>query len=530
MKQAKIWLEECVRNHGDSCGSSGADLPSRVIDVSQDTLRLYQTSPGENGRYAALSYCWGGPQPYMTTTATLPARISGFQVGDLPKTLQDAVAVTRQLEIRYLWVDAMCIVQDSVVDKAHEVSCMATVYRNAHVTICASSASSADSGFLQDFSDPETASWGSLVPLAFPIPNKDAESVKDILGMPRTDMGTIWLLDEDESFMNWDDPASKRAWCLQERVLSPRFLSYGRWPTWRCSRATRSDGGFFLEQSKSGPDSRKLTDALLKRTSTGGTDLFTIHQLQRAWYKLLNDYSKREIGIDADRLPAIGGIAAAISRISGVGYVAGLWQNNILYDLMWYADTREWLSRPPEWRAPSWSWASVNAPVEYGRIADDATPLATVRSCESLPAPEHGAFGEVVGGTLEISGPFAEVAREDVLALFRDQKMAPSPPKSNNVSEWYAQILEHCANQPKNQVSDEAIQAALPDRVFALLTFVSDWRMKHETRKEETCYSGLLLREIEGGNFERISAFTNEVTAWLGHSRHPWTSRTVTLV
>lgn len=532
MLQIKNWVKECDEKHGDVCNPPGPSrLPSRLIDVSGgDHLRLHKTSDGDTGPYISLSYCWGGPQEFGTVSSTLSERLCGFSIHDLPQTLQDAVRVTQNLGVQYLWIDSMCIIQDNEEDKAHQVSHMADIYRNSYLTIGATSASKAADGFLTSHADPETGLWKGLVPIDLPLPNKKAQTVDDALSMPIPAIGTIWLMDEDRAFVDsFSDPTSRRGWCLQEKILSPRMISYGRWPTWRCNKGTWSDGGFYPHDGKATSDERQLIRNIHNMPSNGA-DFFTTSQLQKSWYNLLNDYTKRELGLDNDRLPAIGGIAAEISRLLGVRYAAGLWENNLLHDMMWYADTREWLTRPETWRAPSWSWASVNCPISYGNITDDACPLARVLGCNVVPAPENSAFGMVAGGTLEIEGPFAELDRNDVLSLFSFQDLAPPPPKSNDVSEWYSQMLEHILNQPKDKISKEEVEAALPDRVYGLITFSRDWMQRHESRTENRCYFGVLLREVEGHQYERIGAFFNESSGWLDQEARRWPRKRIIMV
>jgi hypothetical protein len=531
MRQARVWLDNCERNHGATCGGGGeTTLPARVIDVSETRLRLYQSSSRETGKYVALSYCRGGPRDFQTTVHTMAERLSGFAIEDLPLTLQDAVTVTRNLGLRYLWVDSVCIIQDNSEDRVHEVSRMAGIYKNAYVTLCAANADAASKSFLRDQADPDTGLWKNMVPLKCSMLHEDAKTTEDVFTMRGNVAGTFWLLDEDSALARtMEDPVQKQGWCLQENILSPRFLSYGRWPSWRCNGGTMSDGGFYLEDRKAGPEARRLTEALLK-TRQAPADLFTTNQMHKAWRRVLNDYTKRSAEVEADRLPAIGGIAEEISRITGVEYKAGVWTNNILYDIMWYTDTRDWLSRPKAWRAPTWSWASVNAPVSYGDIQDDATAVAAVHACDASPAHGHTAFGEVQAGSLEISGPFSLLGRDDVLALFETQNLAPPPPKSNNVSEWYMQMLEHMANAPKDKVSKEEAEQALPEKVYGLVTFTCDYRVLHEERREEVCWSGLLLREVEGGRYERIGAFFNETGKWVHQTDAPWDTRRLVLV
>jgi len=145
---AHQWLQTCLGTHS-SCFSDGnqadtlCSLPTRVLDVgpedgSQDP-KLH--IPGSNlGQYAALSHCWGTHQTIKTTKATLLDRMQTIPFQILPKTFQDAVIVTRQLGLRYLWIDSLCIIQDCIDDWRYEAARMAAVYSNAVVTVAATAA------------------------------------------------------------------------------------------------------------------------------------------------------------------------------------------------------------------------------------------------------------------------------------------------------------------------------------------------------------------------------------------------------
>lgn len=155
-QRAKTWLQICTQNRGAHANCpiyKTPLLPKRVIDVSSlenpEVIRL-STSLGQRGDYAALSYCWGGPQTEATTLLNLDSRKIGFKLSSLPRTLRDAVITTRQLGLRFLWVDAICILQDSTADKEVEMSTMAQVYKNAFVTIIAGYSKSCYEGFLED--------------------------------------------------------------------------------------------------------------------------------------------------------------------------------------------------------------------------------------------------------------------------------------------------------------------------------------------------------------------------------------------
>lgn len=541
LDQVKSWLAQCERDHGEACATRSSRLPTRLIDVSgSDRLQLVQTSQDAFGKYTALSYCWGETQNFQTTTLSESDMAGGFALGDLPQTLQDAVTVTRALEIKYLWVDCICIVQDSAADRAHEIAHMTEIYKHATLTISASKAGAASKGFLRDEASTETGLWKNLIPLGFPIPNPGAETIQGAFEMPRNVFGTIWLCDEDPEMMStFRSPVDRRGWCLQERLLSSRFLSYGRWPTWRCRLGAYSDGGFYPQDPRKERHERQLTKCPLEQGWRRGgtnsdlratTDLHTATQLLRSWYKLVNEYTQRELGVKSDRLPAIGGIAAEISRATGFKYLAGLWQPNLLHDLMWSAKTKEWLTRPEGCRASTWSWASVDCPVSYDAITEDSLALAHVLDCKVDEGPS-GAFGEVTGGQVRVEGPFlAHVDKSDFIALVRDQHIAEPPPRSNDVQEWYRQIMAFIENQPKDKGSDsEKWEEKIPDGLAAMITFSRDWRIVHEQRVEGMFYSGILLRRVDGG-YERVGGFVNEDRKWMDQAVRPWERKAIVLV
>ena len=123
-------------------------LPSRVIDVEK--ICLHETEGRETGNYVALSYCWGGDQKMKTTKENIASKKISIKLEHLPRTLQDAIQVCRQLAIRYLWIDALCIIQDNDDDKTRELSQMALIYNRATLVVSASRAQSVYDGFLVD--------------------------------------------------------------------------------------------------------------------------------------------------------------------------------------------------------------------------------------------------------------------------------------------------------------------------------------------------------------------------------------------
>ena len=112
----------------------------------------------EIGQYAALSYCWGGPQPVVLTQSSLESMTQRIFMSRLSETIQDAIISTRKLGLRYIWIDALCFIQDFASDKELEISKINHVYQNAYVTICAANAVQCSEGFLRERSLPHKSS------------------------------------------------------------------------------------------------------------------------------------------------------------------------------------------------------------------------------------------------------------------------------------------------------------------------------------------------------------------------------------
>lgn len=116
---AKDWLKQCRLDHPGCNPKDHPELPSRVIDVGISSGPLHlRLMCGQVLRadYVALSHCWGGIITPVLTTKTLAMFKESLPYADLPANFQDAVTITRRLGLRYLWIDSLCILQDSGED------------------------------------------------------------------------------------------------------------------------------------------------------------------------------------------------------------------------------------------------------------------------------------------------------------------------------------------------------------------------------------------------------------------------------
>ena len=148
-KIAQYWLQTCLESHSSLCQvKESLPLPTRVLDVGlldNDLVKLYISS-GEYGQWLTLSHCWGKTRPATTTTSNLDSHREGISIAALPQTFRDAIIITRKLGYRYLWIDSLCIVQDSIVDWQLESVKMNTIYANAVLNISADAAADSSEG------------------------------------------------------------------------------------------------------------------------------------------------------------------------------------------------------------------------------------------------------------------------------------------------------------------------------------------------------------------------------------------------
>jgi hypothetical protein len=132
------WLVECASRHPHFRAPKHLALPSRLLDVGgQGTNSIFRSvsSEGLAGNYLALSYCWGSADSH--SPKLLNSNVLMYEVGVpssfLPRIFQGAFQISRGLGCRCIWVDALCIIQDSDSDKASEIAKMKDVFQNSYL-------------------------------------------------------------------------------------------------------------------------------------------------------------------------------------------------------------------------------------------------------------------------------------------------------------------------------------------------------------------------------------------------------------
>ncbi|KAH6990101.1 heterokaryon incompatibility protein-domain-containing protein [Ilyonectria destructans] len=455
LDKLKRWLYICDNHH--PCLSSGdlCTLPTRVLDVAanQDVIFLRETA-GKQGKYLALSHSWGSTHRLTLTTANLARLLTdGISVSDIPKTFRDAVQIARELGIAFVWIDSLCIIQDDAADWEAEASRMGLVYANSYLTIAALSSKDDSSGCFPDMStrhdepfvslDVRSTGRRSFAHAAPVVRWDDGESVPTL-----TRGRCTWAMDEvtdcQGGHSSWlyitpewmppslkrspktyllgefggifdpigDEPLSKRGWTLQERLLSPRTIHYGLTQMyWECQGCVSAEDG-----------------TMLRRVFTTPNDLWGARPGEVGknrnwrWMRLVEQYSTRNLTMASDKLPAISGLANLVATRTGDMYFAGLWKSDLMNGLNWTIKayepthhcsdpehdaamppaTKSPVKYPAEYRAPSWSWASLDAEIDYTALADEL--LTTCIDVQVKPMGKD-AFGRVASGKLTLKGP-----------------------------------------------------------------------------------------------------------------------------
>ena len=353
-------------------------MPTRVVDVGQNVLFLETsmlTSSGPNRKYAAFSHVWGVGSPLRTTKATFEEHQRSIPFGKLPQSFQDAVYVTRRHGIQYLWIDALCIIQDSIEDWEIECAKMADIFRNSHLTIAAPDAINSNAGFLHERHIPS---------VRLPYLGLNGEPSGYMSARPQE-------LINELHYSN-DVPLTFRAWAFQEKLLSCRTLYYGnRQIYWECDTAAHYESAGPYDTRRGG---LRVRDNLL----SGDCDAVV-------WYWVVEEYSGRLLTRPQDKLPALSGLASKFQRKTGFHYLAGLWQEDLIRGLSWEmseADDARWAPKPNVYCAPSWSWASVDGDVWYERSRELDVDANMINANVILAGLDQ--LGRVSSGSLTLSG------------------------------------------------------------------------------------------------------------------------------
>ncbi|RSL88935.1 hypothetical protein CEP51_001463 [Fusarium floridanum] len=345
IRQIFEWISHCKQTHSLCDVQDPNFMPTRLIDLgpSNDAIRLIETDSKIQASYVCLSHCWGGKTPLTTKVDNLQMHLQSIGWHEIPQTFRDAICYTRLLRIRYIWIDSLCIIQDSPDDWSTESKMMGQVYSNAYLTLGAVTAPDSSTGMFNMSSSFGLHSERKITGITiagFPY-------LYNVYKRPNHDHlhPAGWRsYDDRESF-----PLLGRAWAFQERIMSPRFLHIGHPELrWECKETVLCECGDIDQLS-------------IKMTWVKVLESSSAFQLEKARRDLVEAYSRLSLTYEGDKLPAFSGLAKQACRASPSSeYLAGLFRGSLVVDMLWMNRRRD-TNNLKHWRAPTWSWASLDA-------------------------------------------------------------------------------------------------------------------------------------------------------------------------
>lgn len=341
------------------------------------------------GKYTTLSYCWGKAPFIQTTTKTLEARKSCIKWDELPITFRDAIIITRELGIRYIWIDSLCILQDDNHDWEVESSKMSSIYENSYLTIAATHAADSNGGCFH-----RTEGVGKT-------------SLLNIPSSPNVRIRVLSRDDHNEFFHTYcrtrsPKPLTRRGWAFQERLLSPRTIHYMATElVWECNAHLDCQcGGIHVSGQFNW--SRTLLESKASKDRQ-------LHD----WLLVVELYTAQELTYLKDRLSALSGLVQQAKRNGWGQYVAGLWRHGLEITTAWEVQNRPMSGEKYlEYLGPSWSRVNIPGAVRYPGYINDHRFRPLAQSLVELHdihiSTGMHSSGRVFGASMLVSGRSVE--------------------------------------------------------------------------------------------------------------------------
>lgn len=506
---AQYWFNKCL----DDCDCRDEERqrigPTRLVEVEMHG----GASPGAKARlceaenfpanvsYLTLSHRWGKSRIFTLTKANLEALKRDIPIDQLPDLFKDALNITSHLGLKYIWIDCLCILQDSQEDWAYEAARMGDIYRYAKCNIAASGYKDGNKSILTE----RTPIPRQYYPVYFDhILVDDEQAVSHDAQSP---FKGFYIRGDDTEFYGEISrgPLNRRGWVAQERALSPGILHFTpKQMWWECKNRIASEAFPYISlpwmlSRDDGPNSLRF----LSNTSD-------IHDVYVAWTNFAGHYAGTKLTHKSDRFPALTGIARAFGLLTKDNLIAGFWQGDLIHSLAWSA-RRGAREIPPTQLAPSWSWASLCVPFEPEYMGNDVgAPCIPLSTCRRIISDDPGFTSDLdytsieksaVRG-LEISGPLRKLP-------FIIETLLASPEWKGRVaiSNVYCDVIDSQFASPED-VADHAWHWEDPTHMLPLIK---------QLACRVTC---LLLNQVPGAErpntFRRLGVvniyFTSEIS------------------
>ncbi|CAN9341226.1 unnamed protein product [Alternaria alternata] len=354
-------------------------------------------------KYVALSYCWGGDQTNKLAQENHGLYKKNIAWETLPKTIQDAAKTAQALGFQYIWIDSMCIVQDSKEDKDAEISQMAKVYAHATLTIVNQRGDRVTEGFLH----PRTLPSGTSS-----IQYRTKNGQTQCLTLSFDDASDREESLANTSFLVADSllALGRQSGFVDERSMVTEMAGSPA-PAWIFPFDHRS-----AEWAGKGPFGSKEAESVYSSSFVDAAMFFSVNPgypsgqlneelVRNSWHEIVESYSLRSVTESEDRILAISGIAERFADFVPGRYISGIWENMMPLSLLW-DKLGQPTDRPAKYRGPSWSWTSIDGLVSHNASYNC---MCEVLSIDHMPKSAEALYGAVRSAALHIKGPALSV-------------------------------------------------------------------------------------------------------------------------
>ncbi|KAF5702098.1 hypothetical protein FGLOB1_9825 [Fusarium globosum] len=405
IRLAKGWLDSCCQTHVKCQNSSPEYRPTRLIEiVGNSSVRLIypKTLPVESIQYIAFSHCWGKVEAIKLLEKNVDRFRLGISNHELPNSYQEAIQFSLRIGFKYIWIDSLCIIQDSLLDWMQEAKDMKQVYEHAIMNLCSATASdSTGTSFV-------ARRQSLLRPMRVKVHGEVFQLLCD------------GLLEDDITYCT----LRSRAWVYQEWYLSKRSLVMGSHQLWwHCREKLACEIWPIGTPQASRGRWWSQTQPLKESAPSGDSDDLD------AWSQRVRAYMRTKLTRETDRLVAFSGVVQSFAQTRQLteGYLAGLWRCHLPAALLWKVSSSA--RRSATYTAASWSWASLagNCLVSTDKDLVHEPCFAAVKQIMPLGVP--GPDGFLMGGAVTLSGYLFEVVYRSVgLFLGTGDFMSPGDP------------------------------------------------------------------------------------------------------
>lgn len=371
---SKAQIEACQSNH-EPCKSVLHSMPDRVLYLGQgkaentswlmNDVILYEPS-GETREYATLSHRWGDRQPIRLLRSNLEEFKARISWHSLPATFQQAITFIRRLQIQYVWIDSLCIIQDDMEDWRRQSTKMASIYEHSCITIAASVAENAEAGC---FISPPAFMVGYVTDGINKASLQDPPAMLQVVQTSSTGTFAFVRGESLHSMPSRELSLLNRGWVYQERLLSPRILHFADDLIFECSCRIecycKKTADAVSRSIRSHPPKLQHSNALGKGPfkAVGGT----FDDYAYRWCAIIQEYSCLDLTNASDRLPALAGLAKQMAGYMQAQYMAGIWRDSqyLPVYLAWQRNIDAPFAKNRS--NPSWTWVTMPGGVSFPR-------------------------------------------------------------------------------------------------------------------------------------------------------------------